>query len=724
MIIKRMTATFGNLDNATLELQEGLNLLQAPNESGKSTWAQFLFTMFYGIGNERRGSGKLPAKDRYKPWSGKMMQGTVELHWQGRNITLQRTSDGRVPMGDFLAYDTDTGETLSFLTADNCGKVLLGVEPGVFTRSAFIGQGAVSVTQDADLLQRLSSLVTTGDESVSYTKTEKRLRDWKNHVRHNKTGYLPEAMEALSTVETSLETIRSCHRDDLALHARQTALSQRLGELERLERNLLAQANLQKKNRLEEANAAVTAATNRLQQLQSLTAALPSLERLSALEKDLAALPVRQEMAAKMTPPPAPAEPECLEVFRGMRAEVAVEVAAQDAKKIQDAPTAVKSLPLYLTAAVLLAACVPVWFFAEILALVPFALSVLCVTVNLLHKEQYKKRLLAAEKQNADILQKYSAKSKEDILAAAVRYGESRHNYALLLAEHEKALSFFGETAEALEQDKSSLLSQVRAFAESIYSLDDAVNAVKLAQGQHEACRQAALAKENAVNTYTALRQSLGAVLDLPAPEKDFSTTLTLSQVQAELSQCKSELHSLETTLAQHSGMIRSLGDPAALEAEKQRLEEKISLLQERQDALTLALETLFSANQALQSRFSPQVSQLAAELFSRMTGEKYDFIRLTEDLSMEVRHKNESVTRSQLSLSSGSTEQLYLALRLAISRLILDEAVPLILDDALVFFDDARMAQALELLKEESAGRQILLFTCQSREAAYLQHN
>lgn len=722
MIIKRMTATFGNLDNATLTPSEGLNVFYAPNESGKSTWAAFLFTMFYGIGTERRGSGKLPAKDRYKPWSGKMMQGTVELNWQGRNITLQRTSDGRTPMGNFLAYDTDTGETLPFLTAENCGKVLLGVEPGVFTRSAFIGQGAISVSQDADLLQRLSALVTTGDETVSFTKTEKRLRDWKNHVRHNKTGYLPEAEAALSAVESSLETIHRYHKEDLSLHAERSSLLARQQELSHIAKNLAAQEALQKRNQLSAAEEAVKAAQQRLAQAEEKTASLPHKQELEALEKELAALPVRQEMAEKMTPPVKLQEPDCLPVFRGKRPEAAVELAAQAAAKIQDAPKAVKPLPLYILAAVLLILAFPAWFFVDILALIPAALSIALVVLNLLRKKAYRQALARVQAHNEAIFSAYDAQSKEDILAAAVRYGESRQNFLLRQAEYEKALSFFGETTETLQKDTEALLNQVRAFAPSIYGLADAEHAVREAQSMHESLRQTRIALENAHYTYETLRKTLGDVAFDAAPTEDFSQTHSLPQVQEELKALQSRLHSLETTLAQHAGQVQSLGDPAALQAEKQALSEKIAQLSLRQDALALAMETLTDANQQLQSRFSPQVSELAATLFSRMTGDKYDFVRLTEDLSMEIRQKGESVNHSQLSLSSGTLEQLYLSLRLAICRLLLGDEAPLILDDALVFFDDYRMAQALELLKDEAQTRQILLFTCHQREEAYLK--
>ena len=62
------------------------------------------------------------------------------------------------------------------------------------------------------------------------------------------------------------------------------------------------------------------------------------------------------------------------------------------------------------------------------------------------------------------------------------------------------------------------------------------------------------------------------------------------------------------------------------------------------------------------------------------------------------------------------------LALRLAICELALPEGTPLVLDDALVCFDDVRLQTALAVLRQEAATRQILLFTCQSREAAALQ--
>ena len=96
MKIYSMTATFGKLNHATLTLQPGLNILEGPNEWGKSTWCAFLCAMLYGIDTrERSTADRLSVKEHYAPWSGAPMAGRIDLHWNGRDITIERTTRGR-----------------------------------------------------------------------------------------------------------------------------------------------------------------------------------------------------------------------------------------------------------------------------------------------------------------------------------------------------------------------------------------------------------------------------------------------------------------------------------------------------------------------------------------------------------------------------------------------------------------------------------------------------
>ena len=189
MILYSMTATFGKLEHQTLTLEPGLNVIQAPNEWGKSTWCAFLLAMLYGLDTRAKATRtSLPEKERYAPWSGSPMSGRMELNWQGRDITIERSTRGRVPLGEFRAYETESGLPVMELNAGNCGQLLLGVERSVFQRAGFIRQADLPVTQDDDLRRRLNALVTTGAESGDAARLEKGLRELKNRCRYNRTG--------------------------------------------------------------------------------------------------------------------------------------------------------------------------------------------------------------------------------------------------------------------------------------------------------------------------------------------------------------------------------------------------------------------------------------------------------------------------------------------------------------------------------------------------------
>ena len=80
MTINKLTASFGKLEGESLELNEGLNVICAPNESGKSTWCAFIRAMLYGVdSSERQKTGYLPDKLRYAPWSRWSFQRAVRI---------------------------------------------------------------------------------------------------------------------------------------------------------------------------------------------------------------------------------------------------------------------------------------------------------------------------------------------------------------------------------------------------------------------------------------------------------------------------------------------------------------------------------------------------------------------------------------------------------------------------------------------------------------------
>ena len=206
MKILSMTATFGKLENQTLKLHSGMNIIEAPNEWGKSTWCAFIVTMLYGLDTRAKSTKTtLSDKEHYAPWSGSPMSGRMELEWNGRHITIERYTKGRTPMGEFRAYETETGLPVSQLTGTNCGISLLGVERSVFLRAGFLRSSDLSVTNDEALRHRLNALVTTGDESQTALLLGQKLKELKNRCRYHNSGLLPQAEARRKELESQLE---------------------------------------------------------------------------------------------------------------------------------------------------------------------------------------------------------------------------------------------------------------------------------------------------------------------------------------------------------------------------------------------------------------------------------------------------------------------------------------------------------------------------------------
>ena len=143
MKINSMTAVFGKLTGQRLELAPGFNLIEAPNEGGKSTWAAFLKAMLYGIDTrDRDKKGYLADKNRYQPWSGAPMEGEITLEWQGKDITIRRSPKGNTPFGTFEAVYAGTQEPVPGLTGADCGELCWGWAGRCLSAPPFWGRAA------------------------------------------------------------------------------------------------------------------------------------------------------------------------------------------------------------------------------------------------------------------------------------------------------------------------------------------------------------------------------------------------------------------------------------------------------------------------------------------------------------------------------------------------------------------------------------------------------
>ena len=731
-----MTATFGKLQGRTLELQDGLNILQAPNETGKSTWCTFLLSILYGINSrERDRAGFIADKNRYAPWSGTAMSGRMDCTADLGELTLTRTTRRQSsPMGEFSAVYTGTNEPVPGLSTASCGETLLGISREVFERSAFIRQNSLSISQNADLERRIAALISSGQEDTSYTEAADALKKQLNRRRHNKTGQLPALEAELADLDRQLaessslaQQLAEARAEVSSLSASEQALQGELDQWDRWEAARQRQV-------LSDAAAAAEAAESRAAQVrkQLQRDQIPENETIARLRGAIVNLETTRKAVDK-------ARAERDEAMKSLlRAEAAVnespfagQTAEQAQREVQSTapakipgPIAARELAIFfLLAAAGAGAAFLILSQAALSAplswLLPGAVFVTFAAVGGVLSRFYRRHALRAAR-NAALLKRFGTTDMGKISSMVDVYVQALAARDDAQAQANAKSAAADTLYNSLSSNEQGILLEVRRFAPDAFDIPTAdqllrrcaVRRKELAEAE-SAAREARLRSDL---QFQQLPEDDAPAEALPAPSRSRdAVTADLEAARAALAQARSAADRL-------TGQLHGLTPPDQLRARRAELEDQRTGLETEYSAIRLAMETLDHANTALQNRFSPELGRRAAEIFAQLTGSRYSGVVLDRSFRLSAEPAGDPVFRDAALLSAGTLDQLYLAVRLAICDLVLppEKQVPIVLDDALANFDDRRCAAALRFLKEAAGDRQILLFTCHSREAEF----
>ena len=159
------------------------------------------------------------------------------------------------------------------------------------------------------------------------------------------------------------------------------------------------------------------------------------------------------------------------------------------------------------------------------------------------------------------------------------------------------------------------------------------------------------------------------------------------------------------------------------LEEEQEVLGNQLEELKEKNDAIELVKETIEKAYEKLKENINPEFNKKLSENISKITNGKYNNILFNDEQGLIVELPNGNYVSADR-LSIGTIDQIYLSLRLASIDEISNEKLPIILDEAFAYFDDIRLENIMLFLSKEFKDRQIIIFTCTTRELRILQNN
>lgn len=165
---------FGKIKNKEINLNKNINIIYGKNEQGKTTTLKFLEAMFYGASKNKNGKD-ISDFEKYKPWSGEDYSGKLIYTLNnGEEFEVYREFNKKNPK----IYNKN-GEDISktFNIDKTKGNEFFfeqtNIDENIFNSSVLAQQKEIILNSGdrRNIIQKISNMVSTGDDNVSYKKT-------------------------------------------------------------------------------------------------------------------------------------------------------------------------------------------------------------------------------------------------------------------------------------------------------------------------------------------------------------------------------------------------------------------------------------------------------------------------------------------------------------------------------------------------------------------------
>lgn len=771
MKIKRVyIAAFGGLKNKTVDFEDGFNVIYGENENGKTTVMTFIKMMFYGSERGSSAIAKNPRK-KYAPWSGERPAGSIDFEHGGRNYRLERefrssNSTDKITITDMSA---GTRESLS----GDVGSRFFGLSAAAFERSVFVGQfgkAESDASAESEINSKLSNMVTTGDESVSFNTVSDRLQKARLSLisKSGRAGECDKNKKRLALLNAELEKAEQIYEKHAEYRKNadcvKAALEKETEHAADLKAKIDAEQDIRNAAKLKEMLETKEELEKAREQLRlsdggviddlyvgKVKMCLAKLETAAERLKDKTAEVQRLKDSTETAEDKGGREKaESLEReidgLNNKKAEIENNISEnkKSAESLKATENDVKRKKsginiVFITVAgfALLAALLLFAFKMQSVALIPAAGAAVSALLSFLLRPadkralaEYENKLKAfeteAERLNtdkADVLQQISLLSArlEAINTSLGMGAAALENQKKLLAESERAKDELETAFKAAEKTLFELYGNYKPAA-SIEEIARGLDTLSEKAEQLKQIKQRLnyLARDLGNISYDEAREKLAALPET-ADNTDFEgIKAEYESLAAEIAKKRNALTAAET---EDRVSLKNAPDPETLKSEIKELTEKISRQEDFCRAADTALEILQNSFAELRGSYGSALEKKAADIFARLTFGAYGSVLISKAFDMSVEKNGEFGSHEADYLSSGTADQAYLSLRLALSSVIFETsgALPIFLDDSLAQYDDRRMKTAAEFLREYSENCQVIMFTCHGavRDAA-----
>ena len=678
---------YGNIENKDINLEEGINIIHGANESGKSTLLNYIISIFYGISRNKDGKA-LSDYEKYKPWNSNEFSGRISYKLEnGEKYEIFRDFNKKNPKiyNDKLEdisdrFETDKKDGSKFFIEQ------MGIDKQMYLSTVVSTQEEVRLNEKNQnmLIQKIANLAGTGEDNVSYKKALIKLQEKiRDEIGTNKTSQKPINIIEKEIVEINnkiVETEKYRNRK----YEIDVEKEQILSELKELEQQKQILQELQNSMKSEEET------KNRLEIREKNRK--DNIAKINELTNQKNTINAESERVQS-------AKNHLQDIIKGHKENIEklnseIEKIANEKEETQE-----KEKPSI----------------SFIVITVVLAIALICSIILI---KNYIVSGILGVAIIANIVFYVINKNKQKVNKAKLREKinqEKQYKREKLENQKQQIIANVNTTEKELEkqeEEEKQVNSELSMLKGQIILLEK--NNEKITEEIEQDNK--AIKEESNKNKQQIIEKY---------KDKNINDLLYINDYQNYISKIEETINNNRIRIKgleiEYNTIVPQLDEMVVLEEKREADKEKLAELREKESIINIAIENLMDAYEEMKTTITPKFTKNLSESIQKISSNKYNKVTINDENGMIIENNRGEYVEA-IKLSTGTIDQLYLALRLSMIDELSKENLPIILDESFAYSDNNRLKNMLQYLTSDLNNHQTIIFTCTDREQKMLE--
>lgn len=678
---------YGNIENKDINLEEGINIIHGANESGKSTLLNYIISIFYGISRNKDGK-VLSDYEKYKPWNSNEFSGRISYKLEnGEKYEIFRDFNKKNPKiyNDKLEdisdrFETDKKDGSKFFIEQ------MGIDKQMYLSTVVSTQEEVRLDEKNQnmLIQKIANLAGTGEDNVSYKKALIKLQEKiRDEIGTNKTSQKPINIIEKEIVEINnkiVETEKYRNRK-YEIDAEKEQILSELKELEQ-QKQILQELQNSMKSEEETKNRLEIREKNRKD----------NIAKINELTNQKNTINAESERVQS-------AKNHLQDIIKGHKENIEklnseIEKIANEKEETQE-----KEKPSI----------------SFIVITVVLAIALICSIILI---KNYIVSGILGVAIIANIVFYVINKNKQKVNKAKLREKinqEKQYKREKLENQKQQIIANVNTTEKELEkqeEEEKQVNSELSMLKGQIILLEK--NNEKITEEIEQDNK--AIKEESNKNKQQIIEKY---------KDKNINDLLYINDYQNYISKIEETINNNRIRIKgleiEYNTIVPQLDEMVVLEEKREADKEKLAELREKESIINIAIENLMDAYEEMKTTITPKFTKNLSESIQKISSNKYNKVTINDENGMIIENNRGEYVEA-IKLSTGTIDQLYLALRLSMIDELSKENLPIILDESFAYSDNNRLKNMLQYLTSDLNNHQTIIFTCTDREQKMLE--